>query len=281
MWIIVLLLALVAPARADATWDQVAALAKPTAKRGSSKQLAAAMAIAEKHEREWSINRAETGGIAGYPEAPAALAALAAWRKDNGGLPPEASPIVRGKRAVAMMRLGQVAIATADLEHRANLELAMYLAATMIEDGDNFLVVMSATSLVTDAKDKAAKLVVATDKWPVPHAELVRVVAAEAITEKASNDWARTPAGKKAIDDALKAMDPKTRKVSEQTVGAPLVPPTDEQAATLSAFFLKALDGAKRDEPAATTLARVHAAAGSDPVSSMIDRMVILVSNKL
>jgi len=263
MWIIVVLIALVAPARADATWDQVAALAKPTAKRGSSKQLAVAMALAQKHDREWSDNRSKSVGLAAYPDGAPALAALVAWRKDDGGLPVEASPIERGKRAFAMMRLGQLAVDTADLEHRANLEVAMYLAATMIEDGDNLLVVMSATSILDDAKHKAEKLVVATDKWPVPKFSLVRIFAAEAQSQSATIAWA------------------KTKKSTEATAGAPVVVPTDAEWVKLSAFFLKALDGAKRDEPADATLARLHAAVNGDPMNGLVEKMILRVHDKM
>lgn len=281
MWIIVVLIALVAPARADATWDQVAALAKPTAKRGSSKQLAAAMALAEKNDRAWSDNRYKHVGLDAYPEGKPALAALVAWRKENGGLPAETSPIERGRRAFRMMRLGQLAVDTADVEHRANLEVAMYLATVMIEDGDNFLVEMTATSIVDDAKRKAKELIVATDTWPTPKASFVRVFAAEALSQNTTMLWVKTPAGKKAVDESLKQMDPKTKQAAEAVTGVPLVMPSDAEWAKLNAFFLKSLDGAKRDEPADATLARIHAAVNGDRMNELIESMAIRVSAKL
>lgn len=243
----------------EADWKPIEALATTPSATGAPTDLVRALAIAKANDDTWRehVYDQPAPDLAAFPQGTEAVAALRAWASAKGGLPPAQSPIQIGVVTLDMFSVGQVAIATAKTAD--DLAPAEYLGTTLYTTGRSLLDAQIGTTLVeyAAAKRKSLGLPAAT----LPKLDLVRVLAAEATTSRARNDYAMTAAGRKELEAAAKEMPGHEKAVTVDD----LIPSPVEVKARM-AFWVAALKGAQRGESTETTLARLQSAADTSPI---------------
>jgi len=158
-----------------------------------------------------------------------ALAALHDWVVAKGGLPPYKVGFDGHKRSpMPLAKLAVDGSAFAD---------AAYLAKVMIEDAG------APAAIENGAKTLRRIRARTPEKLPAVKVDLVRTIAVDALHAKASDAWMHTADGQKALNEFFDGKPPDPALFEAEL-----------------AFFLKALDGAKRGEPIDTTLDRVDKA---------------------
>lgn len=243
----------------EADWKAVEALATTPAAAGPPTDLVRALEIAKPNDDAWRehVHDQPAPELTVFPQGADAVAALKSWAAAKGGLPPATSPIQIGVVTLGMFSVGQVAIATAKTAD--DLAPAEYLAATLYTTGHSLLDAQIGTALAEDAtaKRKSLDLPAAT----LPKLDLVRVLAAEAVTSRARNEYAMTAEGRKELEAAAKEMP--AHEGSALTADD-LIPSEAERKARL-AYWVAALQGAQRGESTETTLARLQSATDTAP----------------
>jgi hypothetical protein len=243
----------------EADWKPIEALATTPPASGASTDLSRALEIAKTNADAWRdhVHDQPPSDLAAFPQAADAIAALKAWAAAKGGLPPARSPIQIGVVTLDMFSVGQVAIATAKTAD--DLAPAEYLATTLYTTGRSLLDAQIGTSLAEDAATKRKSL--GLPPATLPKVDLVRILAAEAVTSRARNEYASTAAGRQELEAAAKEMPAHEDKA---WTAADLIPSDAERKARL-AFWVAALQGAQRGESTETTLARLQSATDTAP----------------
>lgn len=255
-------------------WKRIEALATPTVDPGPSKDLERAIAIAQANKDTWREARFKypSTPLAEYTGGADALEALHAWSTANGGLPAPGKPTEVGLVTMGIHDVGSMAVSTATDLNGAALADATVLASRLLREGRNFLEVQIGISMFDAMKRKVRTLVadspgISDSQVVPPDMDLVRILAAEALTSRRSIDYASSPEGRKDFIERAKQLAPETSNLLKGVTGKTALGliPTDEESAALMQFWLAALDGAQRGEPAATTVARVRKAAETAP----------------
>jgi hypothetical protein len=243
----------------EADWKPIEALATTPPAAGPPTDLTRALEIAKANDDRWRehVHDQPAPELTAFPQGAEAVAALKAWAAAKGGLPPAQSPIQIGVVTLGMFSVGQVAIATAKTPDE--LAPAEYLAATLYTAGHSLLDAQIGTTLAEDAAAKRKSL--SLPAASLPKLDLVRILAAEAVTSRARTEYAMTAEGRKELEAAAKEMP--AHEDSAWTV-ADLIPSDAEVKARL-AFWVAALKGAQRGESTETTLARLQSATDTAP----------------
>jgi hypothetical protein len=243
----------------EADWKPIEALATTPPATGAPTDLTRALEIAKPNDDAWRehVHDRSPPELTAFPQGAEAIAALKAWAAAKGGLPPAQSPVQLGVVTLGMFSVGQVAIATAKTAD--DLAPAEYLASTLYTTGRSLLDAQIGTSLAeaAAAKRKSLGLPPAT----LPKLDLVRILAAEAVTSRARNDYAMTAEGRKELEAAAKEMP---AHEDNAMTAADLIPSDAERKARL-AYWVAALKGAQRGESTETTLARLQSATDTAP----------------
>lgn len=170
--------------------------------------------------------------------------ALVAWMRESGGLPPRergGSP-----HRMELYELGKRAIERATNEDWEPVAAGGYLGLRLVQDGASLLDATMGIALLEAASRKLRALGDPADGLELPHStDLARMVAAEALFAREMIALARTPEGREMYASIGVATD-------DQTLAA---------LDALGRFWLDALAGARRDEPAEVTLDRMRRAA--------------------
>lgn len=221
-------------------WKRVEALATPTVRAGSSKDLVRAMHLATKNGESWSKlfepypSAPPSPPITAYPQGVETLEALHAWASVRGGLPALVPPFETGATIDAIFSVGRIAIASATDAKATSLDDARYLAIRMLDEGRHNVEIGVGVGLFIELKEKLAQLARhgrgAAD-LVVPELDLVRTFATQALLFRHG-----------------------------------IMPTSVAEAPGVEQFLLAALDGAQRGEPAKTTIARIKKAAETMPV---------------
>jgi hypothetical protein len=246
-----------------AAWDAIVALSLPVGVTPSTpvaeEELERALGIAHEHAIEWRALRAQRPQppLSEYPEGSAALRALEKWAKTDGGLPRTNFAEV-GFFAMSARDLGALAIETSSPE-RATAGLGIELGIAFVQQGRNLLELQLGLALLAIGKDRGQRIVIDVD--------FVRVLAAEALFVRRSAAFFATAEGKRALEDAY-------AKLTDLDSGQEIKLETPDRGTTvaLEAFWIAALDGARRGEPVELTVARLRKAvsASSATVASKV-----------
>jgi hypothetical protein len=272
----------VPPSSGDA-WQRIEALAVPAGTPGPSTDLERALPLAAANSDAWREleYRRPAPPLSEYPQGAEAVAALKAWANAKGGLPPMPAPTKLGPVTMNIFSLGSTAVAVAS--SRDDLAPPIYLGTLLITHGRDLLEVQMGASLLSHARYKADELAgygqPKPDLIPVPSLDLVRVLAAEAIHSRAMLEWSQTPAGKQEMVNAVAAAGSESRAIATELLGKDPMSmiPNEAEAAAYKVFWLAALEGAQRGEPAAVTIDRVRKAAEGAP-SSIKDSVARIAS---
>lgn len=265
-------------------WKRIEALATPTVGAGPSKDLERATQIASENRDVWSglKHKYPPTPLAAYPHGADALEALHAWVQAKGSLLAVPKPSEIGEATMHLNDVGALAIDSATDEKAASIVDGLYLGMRMVAEGRSFLEVQIGVSMIGSVKRKRATLAReaggSAEELEVPALDLVRILAAEALQSRRTMDYATTPEGRKDFVDRAKQLGSDTSELLKDVTGrTPLsMIPTDEEAAGLSQFWLAALDGAQRGEPAATTIARLNKAAETAPEPAKASAVAIV-----
>jgi hypothetical protein len=255
------------PAPVLTGWSRIEALAAQVASPGPTVELERALAFASTNRAAWSALRYERPSppLDRYPQGADAIAALQAWANAGGGLPPLESIAELGEVGRAMHDVGSLAVETAT--DARSLAAAGYLATQLVHQGRNLLEIQMGTALIRSARYRLRALELPVDGIEVSAVDVVRMLAAEALSSRRSLEHAASPEGRKELNDRLQAMEPEARETVKAMTGKELkaLIATDEQSAALMQFWLAALDGAQRGEAANTTIERARRAAEASP----------------
>ena len=240
-------------------WETLAALAVPVATPGPSRDLERAIQIAKTHRDAWRKLRSTLPPppLSDYAEGGETIAALEAWAAANGGLPAIESPMEFGPLALNARSVAQLAIETSTPE-RDTAKLGVQLGAAFVQQARNLIELQIGLSTLMDAKRKL--------KQPIDlDVDFVRVLAAEALFARRSMTYFQTPQGNQELDESISKLDPNTKEMLEGVTGANIteLAPNKARDAALEAFWLAALEGARRGEAVSVTIARLRKTADS------------------
>jgi hypothetical protein len=235
------------PAAAASTWKAIEVLARPAVAPGPAEDLERALKIAKKHHDEWTELRyaQPPTRLDEYPEGVEALAALEAWVTGNGELPVE-SAVEIGSDAIAASDVGKLAIDSATPE-RDTSRLGVQLGIRYVQQARNLLEAQVGLTMISDAKR-------ALGKGIDIELDIVRVLAAEASFARRSIRYFQTAEGRQKRDESL-------RRIGRAAQTKRALDITPAHIAAFEAFWLAALEGAQRGEPAKVSIERLRRAA--------------------
>jgi hypothetical protein len=253
-------------------WKRIEVLAAPTHTAGSSRDLERALPLAAANGEQWRELefRRPAPPLADYPQGAEAMALVRAWASVKGGLPKIPSPAELGSATFQVFSLGSTAAAVAT--NRDELAPAVYLGTLLVTNGRTLLEVQMGASILLHASHKLRDLAgpdAKAEPLPAPELDLVRVLAAEALHSRALLEWSMTDNGQKTLGSAMASLGSDSRELTKQVFGKDpeAMIPTKTDAAAYDAFWIAALDGAQRGEPANVTLDRLKKAAEGAPPS--------------
>jgi hypothetical protein len=250
-------------------WARIAELAAPGGERGPSTELVHAMQLAATNRQAWRELEFKypPTPLADYPQGAEAVDALVKWAAADGALAPPVAPQDRGAEVLKVDAVAIVAIRSATAQTTQGLIAAELLGNELVRSGRAFVEVDIGLSIIKRAQRRMLELGGSTAGWKLPGDDLVRALAAEALSSKQMLDYVGTAAGRKDFEERLASLGSDTAAIATATTGrAPAAwLPSPEEAAALRTFWLDALDGAQLGEPSATTIARATKAAEALP----------------
>jgi hypothetical protein len=172
-------------------WDALPARARPLVPPGppsAAADLAAAHAIARRHERAWGDRRRElkaaasasapAASLAEFPEADAAIAGLMRWAAQRGSVPaidPSDPDTMPG------FNLAMVAIVTSDATRRDALLAAASYGARLLTEGGTLIEGMLGLAILRAAMERATAIgQPLPPEMALPDDVITRMLAAEA-----------------------------------------------------------------------------------------------------
>ncbi len=260
-----------------ADWRAIEALAETKTAAGPSTQLVRALKIAKEDGEDWRATLSENStALADYLEGAEAIAALKKWTAAKGALPPIQSPIQLGVVTLDLFDLARITLATA--KSPKDVEAVEYLGSQLYTTGHSLLEAQIGTKLVNEAASKRKEL--GLPGVALPKLDMVRVLAAEALSLRARGEYEMTEEGRKELAAALRQMPAHEKGNADEVSIDDLIPDEAHQRAT-QAFWVAALRGAHRGESTETTLARLESATKTAPkaVKKRVD--VVPTSAKL
>lgn len=267
-------------------WDRIARLADPETTidpdRGTQ-HLERALEISSEHIEAWRMVSLEDSeaSIEQFAEAQSVLTALQQWAAQGGGLLPVGPD--DGRNAIFQVQWVELASKAATKEDHEALDAIERLGRLQVSCGRNLLEATRGAHALDVSSRRLEELGVSRDRTGAPGPEqLARILAAEAVQSKSKMDELRTDeSARRKAEQAIEALDVETKNAAAK-LGVELGPPDEAQMAAVEAFWVEALEGATRGEPAEETLLRLRSAAQRcEPSCRKLAQTTVSVAERL